>query len=362
MQTLLAIGLFQTLLSIFLIFDLGSFKINKSPMMLMLILLAIHFSIKSYILLILKDEYMFQYYATCFTFAYGPLILDFLKMLYNKKRLSKLHFIPLFIGFTIYLYIGVMSIIYKEIIYLDYYFQYISWVMVPSILGYFGYIFLWLVQLKKYPNAFVKWMIPLSAILILIITTAFFKIIPIPYLRTFTYITFLLIAIQYLRYELSLKESVSLWKKNQKIESSPEVIIKEEHTIEGSKKYERSSLSKDQAEAIVKRITQFVERNRLYLNHELSLSDLAEQSKTPKHHLSEALNIHLEKNFYQFINEYRIQEAIRLIEEDPSRKLLHLAFECGFNTKATFNTYFKKTTGNTPSQFKSNHKENSLNV
>lgn len=355
MQTLLAIGLFQTVLSIFLIFDLGRIKINRSPMLLMLIFLAFHFAIKSCLLFIVKDEYMFQYFSTCFNFAYGPLVLDFLYIHYGKKRLSKIHFIPLFIGFAVYLYVGVMTLIYKELIFLEYYKKYIPLLMVLSTACYFGYIFVWLVTNRKFPNSFARWIVPISGLLIIIFIIALFDIIPQEYLRASVYILYIFIGFQYLRYELEVKEKVMQWHNEKNVPQQTKLLIEQEEAIENvaiSKKYERSSLSEKQCMENVTRVKRLVEKERLYLDQDFSLSDLAQKVDIPKHHLSESLNLHLQKSFYQFINEYRIQEAIRLIEEDPSQKLLHLAFDCGFNTKATFNTYFKKITGNTPSHFK----------
>ena len=60
------------------------------------------------------------------------------------------------------------------------------------------------------------------------------------------------------------------------------------------------------------------------------------------------------KNFYNFINEFRI-EAAKEILQDPSSKgknILQIAYEVGFNSKSAFNTYFKRLTGKTPSAYR----------
>jgi AraC-like DNA-binding protein len=72
-----------------------------------------------------------------------------------------------------------------------------------------------------------------------------------------------------------------------------------------------------------------------------------------RHHLTQLLNEKLEKNFYSFINEYRIGEAIdRLNDPALQVNILSLAFDCGFNSKSSFNNYFKKITGSTPTAYR----------
>ena len=80
---------------------------------------------------------------------------------------------------------------------------------------------------------------------------------------------------------------------------------------------------------------------------------MATRMKMSRHHLTQLLNERLEKNFYSFINEYRIEEAIDRLN-DPSLQvnILSLAFDCGFNSKSSFNNYFKKITGTTPTAYR----------
>jgi AraC-like DNA-binding protein len=66
------------------------------------------------------------------------------------------------------------------------------------------------------------------------------------------------------------------------------------------------------------------------------------------------INQNFNRNFYDFVNEYRVREVLRLME-DSSRvndKMLTLAFDAGFNSKPTFNAVFKKITGRTPSDYR----------
>lgn len=93
--------------------------------------------------------------------------------------------------------------------------------------------------------------------------------------------------------------------------------------------------------------------NMHYLNPEVSLNDLARKLKTNTSLLSKVINNGFNQNFNDFINQYRI-EAVKdkLINGEASNKtILSLAYECGFNSKATFNRSFKKLTGLTPKEF-----------
>lgn len=92
---------------------------------------------------------------------------------------------------------------------------------------------------------------------------------------------------------------------------------------------------------------------KLYLNADLTLDMLAEKIAVPKHHLSYFLNTHIGKSFYQLIAEYRITHAKNILNEDIFITIETLAYECGFNSKTTLNKYFKKSTGFSPSQYRS---------
>jgi AraC-like DNA-binding protein len=125
-------------------------------------------------------------------------------------------------------------------------------------------------------------------------------------------------------------------------------------------KYEKSGLSGDTAERIVAQLLEIMEKKKPYTDPLLTLSQLAEMIAVSPHNLSEVINSRLKKNFYDLINGYRI-EQIKKDLSDPAKsqlKILSLAFDAGFNSKATFNTLFKENTGQTPSDFR----KSTLNV
>jgi len=119
-------------------------------------------------------------------------------------------------------------------------------------------------------------------------------------------------------------------------------------------RYKTSNLDQDAITKIQATLITHVETSNCFLQSNLSLAQLANRIKVPSHHLSQALNIGMGKNFYDFINDYRVEHAKReLIKpENNSRPILDIAYECGFNSKSVFNAAFKKRTGLTPSSFR----------
>lgn len=97
----------------------------------------------------------------------------------------------------------------------------------------------------------------------------------------------------------------------------------------------------------------FMETNKPYLKSDLKISELAELISVPYYQLSQFINEEFDVNFYDFINKYRVEEAKKLLLEDENNyKILAIAYEVGFNSKATFNRVFKKLTDLTPSEFR----------
>jgi AraC-like DNA-binding protein len=95
-----------------------------------------------------------------------------------------------------------------------------------------------------------------------------------------------------------------------------------------------------------------LESGKLYLDSDLTLTRLSVLTGVSKHHLSEVLNRHAGKNFYEFINGYRVDFVRKRLAEDTDRTILDIALEAGFSSKSTFNAIFKQFTGQTPTQYR----------
>ncbi len=125
-----------------------------------------------------------------------------------------------------------------------------------------------------------------------------------------------------------------------------------------SHKYERSSLTKEEAGKLLKTLEEFMMINKPYLDPELTLPDLAGMIKVNRNHLSQVINLELNENFNDYINKFRVEEIKKYFTDQDKQnlKILALAYDAGFNSKASFNTIFKKVTGITPSEYRKNLK------
>jgi AraC-like DNA-binding protein len=93
--------------------------------------------------------------------------------------------------------------------------------------------------------------------------------------------------------------------------------------------------------------------DRIYLNPELTLAEVVNRTGIPQKTVSAVLNQHLGKSFNEYINEFRVEEVKkRLTESFPEHfTITGIAFECGFNSQATFQRTFKQFTGYSPTEF-----------
>lgn len=123
---------------------------------------------------------------------------------------------------------------------------------------------------------------------------------------------------------------------------------------ESAEKYQRSGLNDESAEEIKDRLLAMMTAEKPYLGQDLTLQKLAGRLKTSTHNLSEVINTRLHQSYYDFINQYRVEEFKSRLADPKSQRynLLSIALDSGFQSKGTFNSIFKKSTGMTPSQYK----------
>lgn len=107
-------------------------------------------------------------------------------------------------------------------------------------------------------------------------------------------------------------------------------------------------------EEITRRLRAYVAQTKSFLNPETTIADVCDGLGIPLYVVSKTLNGHLGLSFYQFINEFRVDEAKRLLASEGAgaTTVLEVGFASGFNSKSAFNDVFRRSTGMTPSEFR----------
>jgi len=105
---------------------------------------------------------------------------------------------------------------------------------------------------------------------------------------------------------------------------------------------------------MLKHLLVFMDSDKPFLNPELTIQELSSRVNIQKHHLTYIINNGLHKNFFNFVNEYRVEEFKKKAANTnyDHLTLLAIAFDSGFNSKSSFNNIFKNITGQTPSEYK----------
>ncbi|MEJ5102731.1 helix-turn-helix domain-containing protein [Chryseobacterium sp. MYb328] len=119
-------------------------------------------------------------------------------------------------------------------------------------------------------------------------------------------------------------------------------------------KQKNSPLIVEEKNEQIEFLKNFMAEREPYLDSSLTIQDLSEQVKMSVKDLSTLINLYMDKHFFDFVNEYRIEKAMQILK-DPSQKeltVLEILYQVGFNSKSSFNTSFKKYTGKTPTDFR----------
>jgi AraC-like DNA-binding protein len=119
-------------------------------------------------------------------------------------------------------------------------------------------------------------------------------------------------------------------------------------------RYAKSGLSTVQMETVKTRLCSLMETDKAFLQPDLTLPDLARSLDCSVNHVSQAINAGFGMSFFDYLNQYRIREAMLLLspEDSAQQTVLNVALQVGFNSTSTFYVAFKKVTGKTPSEFR----------
>lgn len=335
-----------------------------------MIILGIHLTIKLSLLLVLKSDFLYNNNSTGFGVAYGPLLYIITRFHLGKEvrfRMLLLHMLPFALFTLVFLvnsagylrgiiapgFINTCSIVYQLV-------AAVSLIVYPLV----SQRLLNRQTVSGDPTVSHQRKLLISIIRIML-TGMLLGILGITayYIKTgswqlnfwiLPYVCFGILLLQILRYKI---ETGII---EQGLLEVPTLVVNEKTTeMLPGKQYRKSALDEEMMDTYEDCLKKFMEKSRIWLEPELSLEDLSERVKIPRHHITQLLNERLKKNFYVFINEYRIAAAVTKLK-DPSLdiNILSLAYDCGFNSKSSFNNYFKKITGLTPSEYKRTEQHN----
>ena len=155
-----------------------------------------------------------------------------------------------------------------------------------------------------------------------------------------TVLVILIITLAYIYYRRRMK-------RNNLIQSNE----KQQPVIE--EKYRKSNVTEEECRRLAGELELLMQRERLYVNPNLKIADLAAILNVSTYTLSYLFNQYLDKNYYDYLNDYRIEEFKRLVDKDEYSKytLIALAELCGFSSRTSFFRYFKKVVGITPNEY-----------
>jgi len=127
-----------------------------------------------------------------------------------------------------------------------------------------------------------------------------------------------------------------------------------ENTVDKEDKYSRSALNDKLIEDINKQVFNYLKTKKPYLDPDFSFQMMVDDLGISRQNLSQVINSGQKKNFYKLINEFRVVEVKEMLTDSKYEHytILGIAFECGFNSKTSFNRIFKEETGLTPTEYK----------
>lgn len=229
------------------------------------------------------------------------------------------------------------------------YYQNSYWVIVFSLMTYSTYVLskILLVNTKNKPDGDAL-VIAIAAIFVLISVLISMMIISWSIIRLDMGIDF-----RYLSYSLLFFSLLAIgwyWAVGDKKSKQKKQVSKSiDSTLKG---YKNSTLTDEMALVYKERITAYFDSLQAYLSPNLSLDHLSKELDIPKHLFSQLFNVYFGKSYHAFVADYRILHAVELLNNNHGKlKIESLCYSCGFNSKTSFNRYFKERTGLTPSEY-----------
>ncbi|OYX84556.1 MAG: hypothetical protein B7Y83_07765 [Flavobacteriales bacterium 32-34-25] len=341
----------QSLITALLIFFNKKFKQEDFYLTLFFLVIFFHVLYKISLIFIYQDANLFEKLHGSFSFLYGPMLYFYMLAVFEKKITTKqiiCHCFPFFIGFIlniIILFISVQHPFFYTII--KYSNIVVMLLLVPTFLTYSIYCLNY-IKNSKTDNDLV---FNLKVNIIRVISTIFnllglLTLMGLLFLvfnynspinmRWFFYCSMLFIFV----YVIHVRFTIFF--------ETQKLVLSE---LKNEEKYKNYELDAAEMEQIIIQLESYFKTKKSYLDSEFNLDKLSLDLKISKVKISQALNVQLKTNFYQYINTLRVEEAKRLIDKKQDLNFVTIGYESGFKNKSTFYKYFKQITGTTPSDY-----------
>ena len=153
---------------------------------------------------------------------------------------------------------------------------------------------------------------------------------------------------------LTQPEIFKKWKTNSSITAEASSTA-QRPVVEPKTKYAASVLTADNSKEILQALLDYMAKEKPYLTSGLTIKDVADALAVHPRYLSQVINEQRQLNFFNFVNEYRVAEVKSKLKDEnfAHYSILSIALDSGFSSKSSFNSIFKKSTGVTPTAYKS---------
>lgn len=301
--------------------------------------------------------------------AVGPLFYLYVRaMMGHAVRLDKktcLHFIPsilIFIAFLPFHFkpyperISYIEAYYQELpadifVFSIFIFTQISIYMAMSILSLRRYQQrISTLPYSEFHQVNLKWLIQLLMLLTILNLILFPTVLVLPFMETLMYAPIVTASIYMIIVYKSLQQPLL----SIPVQATGDIPVAEAAPSSDVPVSRNLQLPDELTERYIKKIDLAMDEQKLYLEPDLTIKKLADSTNIPAHHLSHVLNEQFKSNFFDFINKYRLEAFQQTLAQKDNQniKIEMLAYDCGFNSKATLYRVFKKKHNLSPSEYR----------
>ncbi len=381
MEILLYIGIVQSLFASLLMITKKGRQISDIVLAIWLFLIALQ--LLSSLLSLKFERFTFPelIMLKLIPFTYGPFVYIYAKMLVLEKPVFRIkyfvHFLPFIVTTLLFMIFASKEVIMAEVrasflgIETSSYHNIYSMLIIGSIIFYvIQVLYLLRVHDNNVYNYFsfdshktnLRWLKTMALIFalayLLAVTSRLFSIFLDITNPVFRPDIFPIIGLTLFAYAISFfgfnQEAIFVSQSFIRLQRRKDRLAAGDEEIKPHIRYERSGLKEEEALQYIDRIRAYMEREKPFLNGSFTIEIMSRELSIPKHYITQVLNEKLNKNFYTYVNEYRVGEVKQKLSDKKNENLtlLALAYDSGFNSKSSFNTIFKKMTGHTPSEYK----------